>query len=222
MQPVLHVVSDRSRKPIDLKQTLLQVAQGGADVIQIREKKAPAAETYALCKSLQTEFRSLHRPPSLFVNDRVDVAMAVHARGVHLASRSLPLEAARYVQEQALWQCILGVSVHNLEEALQAAEAGADYITFGHIYASESHQGEPPRGLQALRRVVEAVEIPVIAIGGIDVTNVAPVLDTGCSGVAVIGAVLYHSNPRLATEQLVAEMRKADTKPKHCFPLGGA
>jgi thiamine-phosphate diphosphorylase len=220
MRAVLHVISDRQRKPVPLFDVLTQAAEGGADVIQIREKKAPALETYQLCTSLKAKLGQLNCTPQLFVNDRVDVAMAVCADGVHLASRSLPPAAVKAVTKQSSWHGLVGVSVHSVEEAQLAAAAGADYVTFGHVFASESHQGQPPRGLLALERVVCAVDIPVIAIGGIDVHNVGPVLDTGCSGVAVIGAVLHHANPRYATERLKEEMDKARTKPRFAFPLG--
>jgi thiamine-phosphate diphosphorylase len=220
MRAVLHVISDRQRKPVPLLDVLTQAAEGGADVIQIREKKAPALENYQLCTSLKEKLSQMDRTPQLFVNDRVDVAMAVCADGVHLASRSLPPGVVKTVTKQSSWHGLVGVSVHSVEEAKLAAAAGADYVTFGHIFASESHQGEPPRGLLALERVVGAVDIPVIAIGGIDVHNVGPVLDTGCSGVAVIGAVLHHANPRYATERLKEEMDKARTKPRFAFPVG--
>lgn len=218
MSAVLHVVSDRRCEGVNLEDALVSTAAGGADVLQIREKRAPASDTYTLCQAIASRCRELATPPRLFVNDRLDIALAVDASGIHLSSRSLPVAVARRVLERANWMGMIGVSVHSLEEAREAASAGADYLTFGHIFASESHRGQPPRGLLALTRVVDAVHVPVIAIGGIDVTNVGPVLATGCAGVAVIGAVLGSPNVVQATIALKAQMAAASTPPKVAFP----
>lgn len=208
MQTILHVVSDRGRHVLPFEQSLVAAAEGGADVIQIREKKAPAADTYALALALRAAFAKLPQRPQLYVNDRIDIAIAADLDGVHLAARSLPIAAAVRLRDRAGWRGQIGVSVHSLEEAVEAASAGADYVTFGHVFASESHRGEAPRGLFALERVVKAVQVPVIAIGGIDATNVAPVLATGAKGVAVIGAVVAQSDPRAAAQRLKAAMAR--------------
>lgn len=219
MSAVLHVISDRTRHRLPLLETLVLAAQGGADVIQIREKKAPAAETYKFAIQLQEALEGQMPKPALFVNDRVDVAMSAHLSGVHLAAKSLPLSATHELRLQAKWFGKIGCSVHSLEEALAAEQAGADYVTFGHIYASESHPGVPPRGLHALRRVVDALSIPVIAIGGIDHANVDPVLATGCSGVAVIGAILKAESPLDATRRLRDSMLRLNRVPKVEFQI---
>ncbi len=221
MGAVLHVISDRQKQAAPIHHALLQAAKGGADIIQIREKKTPAAEIYELCSLIQSELANMSNRSQLFVNDRLDVALAIGAQGVHLAARSLPIPIAKVVLAKAAFSGVVGVSVHSLDEALIAERAGADYITFGHIYASESHCGEPARGLWALQRVVDAVKIPVVAIGGINPQNVVPVLDTGCSGIAVIGAVVHQLNPLAAVLRLKEQMAKAHIKPKFPFPLGG-
>jgi thiamine-phosphate pyrophosphorylase len=96
----------------------------------------------------------------------------------------------------------VGRSVHSLAEAVTAADAGADYVTFGHVYPTTTHPGLPPRGLEALHTIVQAVDVPVIAIGGITVDNLADVLATGCAGVAVISAILSNPDPRCASARL--------------------
>jgi thiamine-phosphate diphosphorylase len=219
MGAVLHVISDRARHRLPLLEALALAGQGGADVIQIREKKAPAAETYSMAVELQQMLSEPPHRPAIFVNDRVDIALAMPLDGVHLAGKSLPLPVVCQLRERAHWSGQIGISIHSLEEALAAEQAGADYITFGHIFASESHAGLPPRGLYALRRVVEAVSIPVIAIGGIDRTNIHPVLDTGCSGIAVIGAVLNAEDPLEETRRLKDLMEQSASVPKVAFPL---
>ncbi|MCL6636479.1 MAG: thiamine phosphate synthase [Alicyclobacillus sp.] len=217
MDAVLHVLSDRQRHALPLETALVASVRGGADVIQVREKRAPAADIYDFCHRLRQLCETVGRQPLLLVNDRLDVAMAAGADGVHLAAKSLPVDAVRAVAGRCQWRGLLGISVHSVEEALAAAAAGADYVTFGHIYASESHPGLPPRGLLALQRVVEAVDVPVIAIGGIDPHNVGAVLATGCAGVAVIGAVLNHPDPEAATAALKEQMAKATGRPKVPF-----
>lgn len=222
MAAVLHVISDRQNLQIPLPEALYQAASGGADVIQIREKKLPASETFSLCSSFRTQLEDLVHAPRLFVNDRVDIALATPADGVHLAAKSLPIAVAKSVLSAAKWKGIVGISVHSLEEAIAAEKQGADYITFGHIFASESHKGQPPRGVSALQRIVDSVHIPVIAIGGISVQNIGPVLETGCSGIAVIGSVLYQKSPYDAVQKLKEQMDKSTVTPKFAFPIGGS
>lgn len=219
-KPVLHVISDRQRHQIPLLDALVGAAKGGADVIQIREKKAPASETFELVSQLHTAFTHFDGSnwrPSLFVNDRADIAIASDLSGVHLAAKSLPIGVVSALRHRSQWRGLIGCSVHALDEAKRAEEAGADYVTFGHIFASESHPNLQPRGIQALHRVVDALSIPVVAIGGIDKLNIVPVLETGCSGVAVIGAVLDAADPEAATRSLKLAMQDSSVKPKVAF-----
>ncbi len=120
------------------------------------------------------------------------MALAVGAAGVHLAGQSLPVAAAVRVAGQRL---LVGRSVHDLEEARGAARDGADYLTFGHVFPTASHEGVPPRGLAQLAEIVQAVELPVLAIGGITARNLDQTLATGCAGIAVISAILADANP---------------------------
>ena len=214
---VLHVISDKQRHRIPLLDALVQSALGGADVLQVRDKKAPVLETYDFCQNLVVACRDQGVKPWVMVNDRVDLAIALDLDGVHLASKSLPASIVRHVRDNARWTGAIGCSVHSLEEALAATQSGVDYLTFGHVYASESHRAQSPRGLRDLARIVDAVDIPVLAIGGIDATNVVPVLDTGCSGVAVIGSVLNHPEPRVAAEAIRNQMERCTTPPKYSF-----
>lgn len=219
MKAVLHVISDRNRHRIPLFEALSKAAEGGADVIQIREKKAPAAETYGMILELQQQLRLHGLATKVFVNDRVDIGIAAQLDGVHLAAKSLPIQVVKQLRMQTGWSGLIGCSIHTLDEAIAAEQSGADYVTFGHVYASESHPGLAPRGIQSLHRVVDALSIPVIAIGGIDGTNLGAVLDTGCSGIAVIGAVLDANDPLVATRQLKDQMTKTGTHPKIPFKL---
>ena len=138
----------------------------------------------------------------LLINDRLDVALALDAAGVHLAGHSLPTAVARRVLGAGK---LLGVSTHSVEEACCAAKDGADFIVFGPVFTTPSKVVYgPPQGLQHLRTVIRAVRIPVLAIGGIDHTNLSQVVQAGAYGVAMIRAVLAAPDPYKATQQLRA------------------
>ncbi|MBV8713935.1 MAG: thiamine phosphate synthase [Chloroflexi bacterium] len=193
----LHLVTEPRKQPGELVRAVALALDGGLDWVQLRDKSAPAAALYLQSRQLLNVVRQ-HRA-RLAVNDRVDVALAVEADGVHLAGQSLPVaEAVRLGQGRVL----VGRSVHGLDEAIKAAEDGADYLTFGHVFPTSTHPGMPPRGLSELQAIVEAVDVPVLAIGGITVDNLEDVLATGCAGVAVISAILSSPDPCDAATRL--------------------
>jgi len=199
----LYVVTDRHEAGgRDLEAIVAAAAQGGAGAIQLREKDLSARDLYALGARLQGALAPYGVP--LLINDRLDVALALDAAGVHLAGHSLPTAVARRVLGAGK---LLGVSTHSVEEARCAAEDGADFIVFGPVFTTPSKVAYgPPQGLQHLRTVVRAVHIPVIAIGGIDHTNLPQVVQAGAYGVAMIRAVLAAPNPYTATQQLRAAL----------------
>lgn len=180
----------------------------GVDSVQIRERKATARHLLEAARRLlipASEYGTV-----ITINDRVDVALALLPAcratssgafvsiGVHLGGHSLPVALVR----SHLPLPLVGVSVHSLEEARNATHDGANYLTFGHVYPSNSHPGVPPRGVGQLAQVVAEVEIPVFAIGGIDVHNVHDVRATGCAGIAVISAIMKAPDPAFATREL--------------------
>lgn len=116
----------------------------------------------------------------LIINDYVDIALAVDADGVHLGQEDLPLKEAKKI----IGDRIVGISTHNIKEAIEAERGGADYIGFGSIFPTDTKTDAIIRGLKGLEEVVKAVKIPVIAIGGINTDNITAVLETGCKGVA--------------------------------------
>ena len=218
MRAVLHIISDQQRHYLPLEEALLQSALGGADVLQIRQKRSPASETYALLNRLSSQCRAAHVDTELFINDRVDVAIAAGVAGVHLATKSLPLEAVQSLRRATGWRGLIGCSVHSLAEAVAAEARGADYVTFGHVFSTKTHEAVPPRGTPTLAETVERLSIPVLAIGGIREENVEQVLETGCSGVAVIGAIMESENPRRATQSLLDRIARSRTAPRVLFP----
>ncbi|TCP55359.1 thiamine-phosphate diphosphorylase [Tumebacillus sp. BK434] len=209
----LHVITDGVKQSAELKSIVRQAVQGGADVIQLRYKSAPALDLFRLGEEIHPLI--LAEGGRLLINDRADVALALQAGGVHLAAKSLPISAARPLFPAAKW---IGCSVHSVEEALAAQAQGATYITYGHIFATGSKPGLAPRGLAALQSVVDAVEIPVLAIGGITTDNIDDVLATGAAGIAVISAVMADGDPMRAAQALREKMDASLHRPRHALP----
>lgn len=180
-----------------LTEKIEQVTAAGVDWVQIREKDLPAAQLAALTRqSLDIAMKySTKRtePIRVLVNDRLDVAIAARAGGVHLGEKSLPVvEAKRLVASAVRKQAIdesflIGASCHSLEAAQAAQREGADYIFFGPVFATPSKAAfGVPQGLTGLAEVCRAVTIPVLAIGGITAQNAASCIAAAAAGIAAI------------------------------------
>ncbi|HLG51768.1 MAG TPA: thiamine phosphate synthase [Chloroflexota bacterium] len=193
---VLHLVTDPRLPRPHLLDAVRAASDNGLDWVQVRDHRATARELLDLTRDVLAICRP--RGVRVAVNDRIDVALAAGADGIQLGEHGLPAEIARRLAPRLR----LGVSVHDLRAAQQAAAAGADWVTFGHIFATPSHPGEPPRGLEPLAEVVRAVGVPVVAIGGITADNVGAVLGAGARGVAVISAILDAPDPGAVTRAL--------------------
>jgi len=178
--------------------------EGGASIIQLRDKAASprellpqALEVAEVCRRFQAAF---------IVNDRLDLALAAGADGVHLGQEDLPPGAARRLLQGRL----LGVSTHSLEQAIAAEGEGADYIGVGPVFPTATKEtGYRPLGLEGLRMIRECVKIPILAIGGITEANAAEVIAAGADGVAVISAVMGAPDIRAAARRLIAVIRSA-------------
>lgn len=204
--PRLYVVTDRQQtagRP--LEEVVAAAARGGAGMVQLREKDLTARELYDLGARLQS-LLAPHGIP-LLINDRLDVAQALDAAGVHLAGHSLsPSHARRVLGPDKL----LGVSTHSLRDARQVMREGVDFIVFGPVFDTPSKRPYgAPQGLQRLAEVVAHVTCPVIAIGGIDTDNLPRVLQTGAHGVAMIRAVLAAPDPCQAAQRLRQQLASA-------------
>jgi thiamine-phosphate pyrophosphorylase len=178
-------------------------ARAGADWIQIREKDLPGRELAAL---VEEALRRIPRSCRILVNDRLDVAVAVRAGGVHLGESSVPVaEARRIVRDQpAGADFLVGVSVHSLESAQAAEQSGADYVIFGPVFETPSKTAfGQPQGLDRLARVSESISIPVLAIGGITAQRARECVLARASGIAAIR--LFQDAENL--EQLLKELR---------------
>ncbi len=190
-------------KERSLAEAVERALRGGVRAVQLREKDLPAAELFRLAGQL----RGLTRRYSarLLINDRIDIALAVEADGVHLGAESLPVaEARRLLGPHKL----IGYSAHRLEELSSAEISCADFATFSPIFHTPSKAGwGPPQGIERLRQACRASHLPVFALGGIRQENLPEVLAAGAHGVAVISAVLAAADPTEAAKALTSAIR---------------
>jgi len=196
----LYLITDREQVPGgDLYAAVEGALRGGVRAVQLREKDLPSRELYGLALGLR-EVTSRHGA-RLLVNDRLDIALATGADGVHLGESSMP--TAR-VRELAGGSMLVGVSCHGLERALEAQEAGADFITFSPVFFTPSKAGYgEPVGTERLTEACRRLRIPVFALGGIKPDKVRTVLDQGAHGIALISAILAANDPERAAREMV-------------------
>jgi len=174
-----------------------EALKGGATAIQLRDKEKGGRELYRIGVKIRELTR---RYKALFiVNDRLDIAMAVGADGVHLGTEDLPVSVARRIAGKNF---IIGASVSSPEEALLAEKEGADYISAQSIFRTSSKENVKIIGLEGLRSIINASSLPVIAIGGINKDNVKDVIRNGAKGIAVISAVVSKEDVKKAVEEL--------------------
>lgn len=179
-----------------LVERVAAAVKGGVNMVQLREKDLAGGELLDLARRLKV---AIAGKALLFVNDRVDVALACGAEGVQLGEKALPVEAVRRIGGDRL---LIGRSVHSLEGALEAAATRADLLTVGTIFETASHPGTPAAGVGLVRSIASKVTLPLIGIGGIEAENAAQVMAAGASGVAVIRAVLGAHDPEAAARRL--------------------
>jgi thiamine-phosphate pyrophosphorylase len=205
----LYVITDRQQTAGRPLPAVVEAALcGGARALQLREKDLAPRDLLPLAQ----EMRRLTQVygARLLINDRIDVALAVNADGVHLTTTSLPVDVARQLLGP---NRLLGVSTHSRAEAQVAAEGGADFIVFGPVFftPSKAPYGEPV-GLEALRDACAAVALPILAIGGIKKVNLDQVVAAGANGIAVISAVIAADDPTAATQDLLGALQAVRVK----------
>lgn len=187
----LYVITDRRLR--DEVLTVREALEGGATSIQMRIKNAPTREMVAVGKELRRitrEYGAL-----FFVDDRVDVAMAVDADGVQVGPDDMPISLVKEIAPNL----IIGASVYSLKEAVKAEKEGADYLGAGAVFPTNTKEDARYMGLEGLRDILKTVKIPVIAIGGINHGNVREVLKLGVEGIAVISAIVGAPDVKKAT-----------------------
>ncbi len=196
----LYVITDaqlsRGRSDLEVAEAAIR---GGADVIQLREKTASGGTLYRVALELRELTRKAN--VSFIVNDRLDLALAVDADGVHVGQTDLPAFAARRILGPGR---ILGVTAETVEEALQAEKDGADYLGVGPVFearGTKSDAGEP-KGLEQIARIRGASRLPIVAIGGIKADNARRVREAGADVVAVISAIVAADDVAKAAREL--------------------
>ena len=194
-----HVLTDTCLQAQFSHLELAQLAiAGGADTIQLREKAAETREMIRVAEQIQAFCK--RAGVTFIVNDRVDVAIASRADGVHLGQNDFPIPLARTLLGKG---AIIGGSAGNMEEARKCLLEGADYIGFGPVYLTTSKEDAgPASGLDLLKQVVEEIPLPIVAIGGITRENASRVIQAGGHGIAVISAVCCQKDPAEAAQCL--------------------
>lgn len=197
----LYLITDRHKtggRP--LRGVVEEALKAGVKAVQLREKDLSTRELYETAYELR-KLTARHNA-RLFINDRLDVALAVDADGVHLGGESMPIYRARKILGE---KKLIGVSCHNQVSAITAQEMGADFITFGPVYYTESKAAYgPPVGVELLETITSCLSIPVFALGGIKPHNVPEVVAKGASGVALISAVIGAPQPFEAGRELLS------------------
>lgn len=198
----VYLITDR-REAVGrpLVEVVKRAVQAGIRGVQLREKDLSGRELYSLAQELRNV--TAESGARLLINDRADIAAAVGADGVHLTHESISPKHARRLLGPA---GLIGQSTHSTEEARKAEEEGADFVTFGPIFATPSKlKYGPPLGTEALASVREKVRIPIFAIGGIKTHNIKDVLNAGAYGVALISAVMGAEDVEGAVSSLLRE-----------------
>ena len=198
----VYLVTQESRSAGRSTREVVEAAvAGGVDVVQLREKGRTARERYRLGRDLRE--RTREAGVTFLVNDRVDLARAVDADGVHLGNEDLPVEAARELLGPG---GVVGRSVSLVDDARAAERAGADYLSVGAVYPTDTKadidDDEYAVGPERVAEISDAVDVPVVAIGGITVENAPDVVAAGADGVATITAVTAAAEPERATRAL--------------------
>lgn len=172
--------------------------RGGTTVIQLREKDCSSREFYELGLRVKKITDAYHAP--LIINDRVDIALAVGAAGVHVGQGDLPCKVVREIVGPDM---IVGVSAATLDEAVQAEEDGADYLGVGAMYATATKTDTRPVSMEELLKIRAAVKIPIVVIGGINKQTLGNFKGTGVNGLAVVSAIVAQLDPEAAARELL-------------------
>lgn len=205
MDPTLYVVLDRTAaRGRGLEGILQGVIDGGGRLVQLREKEWPSGKILPLAERLRAACRAAG--VTFIINDRVDLALAVQADGVHLGQDDLPARVARPLLRPGM---VLGRSTHSVEQAQRALAEGADYVAVGSMFPTSTKPDFELVGPDLIRKLRGEIGVPLIGIGGITVANVAEVIRAGADGVAVISAVCGAADPAEATRRFLGAIAAA-------------
>ncbi len=199
----LYLVTDRSLMSAKtLEEAVERAVDGGCTIVQLREKELNSREFFNTAVSLKKLLE--RRGVPLIINDRVDIALAANADGVHLGQNDLPLAQARRLLGR---ERIIGVTAPTLSLAIEAESGGADYIGVGAIFGTTTKSNAKKNSIENLGEIAHTVKIPVIAIGGINSTNISLLAGSGISGAAVVSGIIAKDNITDASKELLDILR---------------
>ncbi|KEH93945.1 thiamine phosphate synthase [Clostridium massiliodielmoense] len=195
----LYLITDRSfLNGRSLAECVEDAIKGGVTLVQVREKNVSTRDFYNIAKEVQ-EVTTKYNVP-LLINDRIDIALAINADGVHLGQSDMPIELARKILGK---DKIIGISAGNVEEAIEAEKAGANYVGLGAVFFTGTKKDiDEPIGLAGLKEITDNITIPSVAIGGINKENAKSVLATGVDGISVISAILKNNDIKKSAQTL--------------------
>ena len=194
----LYLVTDNSENEEKFLKTIEEAILGGVSVVQIREKTADTLDFYNLALKVKGITTKYNVP--LIINDRVDIALAIDADGVHVGQSDMPCDIARRLMGE---NKIVGVSAATVDEAKKAEKDGADYIGTGAVFPTATKDDAESVTKKELVDIVNSIDIPVVAIGGITIENANELKDTGIAGLSVVSAIMSADNPKKASEKLL-------------------
>ena len=201
----LYLCTDRQLMTTETIEESVELAiQGGVTVVQLREKECTSREFYEMAKAVKTITDAYEVP--LIINDRIDIALAVGADGVHLGQKDIPVGVARDLLGA---DKIVGATANTVELAKEAWHAGADYLGAGDVFGTTTKSDTKHITLDDLKAIRDAIEIPVVAIGGVNDENIALLKPTGVDGAAVISAVVGQKDITAAAEKLISNFQEA-------------
>lgn len=194
----LYLVTDNSKDEKKFLKTIEDAIKGGVSIVQLREKSADTLDFYNLASKVKNITEKYNIP--LIINDRIDIALAIDADGVHVGQSDMPCDIARKLIGN---NKIIGVSASTVDEAKKAQEDGADYIGSGAIFTTSTKDDAPNINKYDLKKIVKSVDIPVVAIGGINLNNAHELADTGIAGLSVVSAIMSSNNPKESSKKLL-------------------
>lgn len=201
----LYLCTDRRLMTTETLEESVELAiKGGVTVVQLREKECSSREFYKLAKAVKTITDAYEVP--LIINDRVDIALAIGADGVHLGQKDIPVQVARDLLGA---DKVVGATANTVELAKEAYQAGADYLGVGDVFGTTTKEDTKHITQEELKEICRAVEIPIVAIGGINEENISLLRQTGVDGAAVISAVVGKKDITAAAERLISNFRGA-------------
>ena len=200
----LYLVTDRDLlKGRELTKVIEEAILGGTSIVQLREKYASSLEFYEVAKEVKKITDKYNVP--LIINDRIDIALAIDASGVHLGQSDIPCSIARKILPQGK---IIGVSAHNLNEAEKALKDGADYLGCGAVFNTSTKKDVTTLSYEGLKEITDNINIPIVAIGGINENNIITLKGSGINGVAVVSSIIGKENVKGASEKLKELVKK--------------